>query len=35
VIGWKILSTKSVDNFVDIIAAVVEKPNFTNQCAFV
>jgi len=24
-----------VDNFVDIIAAVVEKPNFTNQCAFV
>ncbi|SUZ60093.1 uncharacterized protein METZ01_LOCUS12947, partial [marine metagenome] len=24
-----------VDNFVDIIAAVVEKPNFTNQCEFV
>jgi len=28
VIGWKILSTKSVDNFVDIFTAVVQKPNF-------
>jgi len=35
VIGWKILSTKSVDNFVDIIAAVVQKPNITYQCEFV
>jgi len=35
VIGWKILSTKSVDNFVDIFAAVVQKPTFTNHCDFV
>jgi len=35
VIGWKILSTKSVDKFVDIFAAVVQKPNFTNQSVFV
>jgi len=35
VIGWKILSTKSVDNFVDIFAAVVQKPTFTNQRDFV
>jgi len=35
VIGWKILSTKSVDNFVDIFAAVVQKPTFTNERDFV
>jgi len=35
VIGWKILSTKSVDNFVDIFAAVVQKPTFTKQRDFV
>jgi len=35
VIGWKILSTKSVDNFVDIFAAIIQKSSFTNQGEFV
>jgi len=34
-IGWKILSTNSVDIFVDIIVQVTQKPNFTNLSQFV
>jgi len=35
VISWNILSTNSVDNFVDIIATVTKKPNITKSGQFV